>query len=206
VDSYRQLAVVLIGPALGWGDDKSRADELIEVTATDSQSFVAALHNTLHLDRNHRPRSAAPAVRRAHWMIGATFTLLTLVAARWRRREPAPTAPLFLGALTLVMILSSPVCHTHYFTLSLPLVMGLLARQWQQSGTTAIGPGLKTLLTIQIIGNTLPLLPPFEVLKDIGLAMYTALTLWMVACVLLWRQGRTVPAVTEPGRDIAAAA
>src|SRR5262249_25022464 len=66
VDSYSKLAIVLVGPALGWGDHQSRADELIEVTATDSQSFLAAIHNTLHLDRSHRPKTASPAVRRTH--------------------------------------------------------------------------------------------------------------------------------------------
>src|SRR5262249_13819404 len=37
---YRELAEVLVGPALNLGGDRSRAKELIEVTATDSQSFL----------------------------------------------------------------------------------------------------------------------------------------------------------------------
>jgi hypothetical protein len=206
VDSYSKLAVVLVGPALGWGDDKSRADELIEVTATDSQSFLAAIHNTLHPDRDHRPKTASPAVRRAHLLIGAAFTMLTLLAARPRRRESGPDAVLFIGALTLVMILCSPVCHTHYFTLSLPLVTGLLALEWQRRGMAVIGVGLKILLAVQIIGNTLPLLPPLEVLKDTGLAMYTALALWAVACTVLWNQGQAPPGSAVGNHDLVAAA
>jgi hypothetical protein len=206
VDSYRELAVVLVGPALGWGDDRSRADELIEVTATDSQSFLAAIHNTLHLDRESRPKTASSEVRRAHWLLGGTFTLLTLCAARWRRQESAWETTLFIGALTLVMILCSPVCHTHYFTLSLPLVMGLLALAWQRHGSMIIGAGLKVLLAVQVVGNVLPLLPPLEVLKDIGLAMYTALALWAAACVALWKQGQPPAAGAEGRCDLAAAA
>jgi hypothetical protein len=206
VDSYGKLAVVLVGPALGWGDDRSRADELIEVTATDSQSFLAAIHNTLHLDRDQRPKTASAAVRRAHWLIGMTFTVLTLLAARRRRQESGPATVLFIGALTLIMILCSPVCHTHYFTLSLPLVMVLLALEWQRRGTTDIGAGLKILLAVQIVGNTLPLLPPFEILKDTGLAMYTALALWVAACAALWKQGQAPPVGAEGGPDLAAAA
>jgi hypothetical protein len=205
VDSYRELAVVLVGPALGWGDDQSRADELIEVTATDSQSFLAAIHNTLYLDRETRPKTASAGVRRAHWLLGGTFTLLTLFAARRRRQESAQDTTLFIGSLTLIMVLCSPVCHTHYFTLSLPLVMGLLDRAWQQPGTLTIGPGLKALLAVQVVGNVLPLLPPLEVLKDTGLAMYTALALWAAACVVLWNQGRE-PVGAERGHDLAAAA
>lgn len=205
VDSYRELAVVLVGPALGWGDDQSRADELIEVTATDSQSFLATLHNTLYLDRETRPKTASAGVRRAHCLLGGTFTLLTLFAARWRRQESALDTSLFIGALTLIMILCSPVCHTHYFTLSLPLVMGLLALEWRRRGALTMGPGLKLLLAAQVVGSILPLLPPLEVLKDTGLAMYTALTLWATACVVLWRQGRE-PAGAERGHGLATAA
>jgi hypothetical protein len=205
VESYRQLAVVLVGPALGWGDDQSRADELIEVTATDSQSFLAVLHNSLHLDRDQRPKTASAAVRRAHWLIGGTFTLLTLLAAG-RRHESGPATVLFLGALTLLMILCSPVCHTHYFTLSLPLVMALLALAGQGRGRRTSGVGLKSLLVLQLVGNTLPLLPPLELLKDTGLAMYTALALWAVACVVLWRQGQVPPAGAEQSHHRAAAA
>jgi hypothetical protein len=206
VDSYRQLAIVLVGPALGWGEDHSRADELIEVTATDSQSFLAVIHDTLHLDRTQRPKTASATVRRTHWLLGATFTLLTLLAARSRRQESGLTTVLFLGALTLIMILCSPVCHTHYFVLSVPLVMSLIALEWQRRGTTDLSTGLTILLTLQIIGNTLPLLPPFEILKDTGLALYTALSLWSVACGVLWKQGQASRAGTAGGHDLATAA
>jgi hypothetical protein len=189
VQRYEELAQVLVGPALRVGGDQTRAKELIEVTATDSQSFLATLHNTLHLDRASRPNEASPLVRRAHLALVALFTLLTLAAAR-RRPDSGPGVTFFVGALTVVMVLASPVCHTHYFTLSLPLVMGLLAREWERRGSTDVGWGLLALFALQLAGNILPLLPVFEVLKDAGLAMYTALALWLSACVLLWRRPR----------------
>jgi hypothetical protein len=197
VKRYEELAQVLVGPALRVGGDQTRAKELIEVTATDSQSFLATLHNTLHLDRASRPNEASPLVRRAHLALVALFTLLTLAAAR-RRPEPGPGVNFFVGALTVVMVLASPVCHTHYFTLSLPLVMGLLAREWERRGSTDVGWGLIALFALQLAGNILPLLPVFEVLKDAGLAMYTALALWLAACVLLWRRPR--PSAGEGAR------
>ena len=48
----------LILPALARGEDKSRADELINVTATDSQSFLAVIHNTIYFDPWKRPATA----------------------------------------------------------------------------------------------------------------------------------------------------
>ena len=186
---YEKLATVLIGPALHLSDDDSRAKELIEATATDSQSFLVVLHNTLHLDHDrwHRTPDAAPAVRYAHFALAGLFTLLTLAAASRRRKEDGPGVALFLGALTLIMLVSSPVCHTHYFMLSLPLVMALLARMWDNAGEARLTPAVWLLLLTQIVGNTLPLIPTFEVLKDAGLALYTALGLWATACLFLWR-------------------
>jgi hypothetical protein len=186
VKCYQELAEVLILPGLGLGNDQSRAKELIEVTATDSQSFLAMIHNTLHLDRDTRPNVASDAVRYSHWLLGAAFTLLTL--AFGRRATSGPPLVIFCGALLVIMILLSPVCHLHYFSLSLPLLMGLLAWTWEKPVTPSLRWGFLTLLVVQAIGNTLPLLPgSFEMLKDAGLATYAALLLWLVGCITLWR-------------------
>jgi hypothetical protein len=205
VARYRELAEVLLGPALNLGGDRSRAKELIEVTATDSQSFLATLHNTLHLDRDTRPNVASPAVRRAHWILGGLFTLLTLAAGRRCRTEAGPALALFVGALTLIMILLSPVCHTHYFALSVPLVMGLQVAAWDYRLSDAARWALLVVMVLQVVGHALPLLPIFEVLKDAGLALYTALALWLAGCLVLWR-GPLPPAATQADRGRAAAA
>jgi hypothetical protein len=192
---YHKLALVLVGPELNLSSDDTRAKELTDATSTDSQSFLVVLHNMLHLDqdRAHRVPTASPAVHVAHGLLAVLFTGLTLAAAGWRRVQSGGAIVLFLGALALVMVASSPVCHTHYFTLSLPLVMALIAREWDRSGGMWLGPGLCVLLGVQMIGNTLPLIPVFEVLKDAGLALCTALALWTAACWALWRD-RAAPA------------
>jgi hypothetical protein len=206
VSSYRQLAIVLVGPALGIGADTTRAEELINVTATDSQSFRSIIHNTIHLDRATRPAQASPLVQKIHWVIGGAFTLLTLLVAGYRRTLTGPALVLFVGSLTLIMILMSPVCHTHYFALSLPLVMGLIAWHWERTGRAGLSTGVVVLIAVQIAGNTLPLLSATEVLKDVGLATYTALLLWLLACVAV-RQSRSVPAAAAEQRtDLPAAA
>jgi hypothetical protein len=206
VSAYRELGIVLVGPALGAGNDTTRAEELINVTATDSQSFRAMIHNTIYLDRDHRPRQASPLVQKIHWLIGGAFTLATLAAAGWRRTLTGPALVLFVGSLTLVMILMSPVCHTHYFAMSLPLVMGLIAWHWERTGRAGLSLGIICLVAVQIIGNTLPLLPATEVLKDVGLATYTALVLWLLACIVVWRSGFPPTAATLPQANVSAAA
>jgi heme A synthase len=110
---------------------------------------------------------------------------------------------LFLGALTLVMLASSPVCHVHYFVLSLPLVMALLAREWDRAGQMRLSPALCVLLLVQLVGNALPLIAGLELVKDAGLSLYTALALWATACVSLWRRA---PLAAKPEAHLAKAA
>ena len=52
---YREWTEVVVRPAFAEGQDTSRAKELIEATATDSQSLQVILHNTLNWDRWTRP-------------------------------------------------------------------------------------------------------------------------------------------------------
>jgi hypothetical protein len=189
---YEEWTEVLIRPGLGAGTDQSRTKELIAVTATDSQSFLAVLHNTLHPDGATRPANPSPAVRRAHWLIGGVLTLLTLLAARWRRSD-GPSEALFLGQLTVLMLLLSPVCHLHYFCLSIPLVLSLLAALWERDVSRAAACGTILLLAGTIVANTLPHFGQFQRLRDDGLAMYAALSLWLVGCLVLWQRGRVRP-------------
>jgi hypothetical protein len=208
-ESYRDLARVLIAPALNVGGDDTRDAELTGVTATDSQSFRCVLHNLGHLYESPRPRQAAPWVQPAHWLLGGSFTLLTLLAGR-RLPRTGPRVALFAGALTLIMILVSPVCHTHYFTLAVPAVLGLLALAWErypgdlpQGG--GLGAGVFAILALQVLGNALPLLPDLVLLKDGGLAALAALALWLAACVAV-RRPEVAVGTEAVGHDFSAAA
>jgi hypothetical protein len=196
VRHYEKWAHVLLGPALGVGDDQSRAVELIRVVATDTQAFQATIHNTIYLDRATRPLQVAPWVRAAHWAIGAVLTGLTLLAAR-RRRLDGARAVLLLGALTTIMLLLSPVCHLHNLALSALLVGGLVMSDWERAGRARTGWGLTALFTVYLILNVLPQLPGMEYTRDVGLAMYAALLLWLAAVLKLWRVPAEEPAVVR---------
>jgi alpha-1,2-mannosyltransferase len=210
VSEYKQLGIVLVGPALNLGHDKTRANELIDVNATDNQSIRTVLHNTLHLDPDTRPKIADPEVRLAGWLIGGVLTLLTLAAAWRRRRDNGPAVALFVGSLTVVMIALSPVCHTHYFTLLLPLTMTLLARSWEHNlgnlhRWAALNPGMLALVMLQIVSCALPVLDNLKVTHDLGLSLYTALFLWLLACATLVRRDQEMQPEQRTTRELSSA-
>jgi alpha-1,2-mannosyltransferase len=205
---YREYANKLLLPGLGQGSDQSRAKELIEMTANDSQSLLAAMHNTANLDRLTRPPHPSELVQWSARLVGVVLTLLTIAAAGWRTPGRPLSDALFLGCLIIVMLLASPVCHLHYFCLEVPLLMALMAVAWESGAGRLVGAGLAAMMIVTVVGETLPNLPGFDVLRDLALAMYPALLLWAVGCVVLWRSNRTrlMPAAGAQSQTAAAAA
>ena len=61
---------------------------------------------------------------------GQVLTLMTLWAGRGGRANSGTGVVFFVGSLALIMLMLSPVCHSHYFALEVPLVTGLLAVSW----------------------------------------------------------------------------
>jgi hypothetical protein len=206
VACYRSLGEGLVLPALGRGGDHVRDDELIKATRNDSQSIQCVVHKTMFLDPATRPELVSDNARLAHRVIGVTLTLLTLVAVGWKRTLTGPAACLFVAALSFLMMALSPVCHTHYFALSLPLTMGLMAADRERLGSAIPAWTTITLLSVNLIGNTLPLLPQLEILKDTGTALYAGLLLWLSACVAMRRPAVTFEpdSLTLPARPAAA--
>jgi hypothetical protein len=184
VISYRDFVRTTILPGLGHDGDQSRANEVMAMNATHSQSFVAAIHSTLHL--GDRPPVAARGVRLAHWLIAALLTVLTLWAAG-RATPPAETLLLF-GCLTLLMILTSPVCHMHHFALAVPLVMGLLAVLWENEATPRLEAEWKWLLGLFLLVHALLYLPIFAKPRDLGIGLYPSLLLLAASLRLLYRR------------------
>jgi hypothetical protein len=204
---YREWVHVLVGPGLspGGDSDPARDNELIKITATDSQSFQAVFHNALYPDRATRLPFPSAGVRAAHWLAAGLMTALTLLAAR-RGRGDGPGEVIAFGALSVTMVLASPVCHLHYFAASVPLVMGCLAASWERSGAARLGAGALLLGAANVAANTLPNLPGMLVLRDGGLATAAALLLWGTGVVLLWRGGGRRGAAARPAGGLAAAA
>lgn len=206
-NDYRSWNQVMLAPVLAGGTDTSRSREVLDVIATDSQSFLAMFHNTRFLDRSTRPRQASSPTRLAALAASAALLAALMVLSRRVSPHDAPAKTILWGALIEVMLLASPVCHLHYFCLSIPLVAGIVAATWEGAARPRLGILLSALFAVNIAANTLPHFPGMEMLRDVGLAGYGALLLLAAGALILWRRGGTqARAMVEPTVPIQAAA
>lgn len=154
--------------------------ELTDMTATDNQSIQAILHNARYLDRATRPARAALDVKLAHVAIGLLLIGATFGAAR-RISNERDRAFFLLGGLMIVSIAVTPVNHTHFMVLALPVVLGLVYRELQQRGDFRWGPALFAVVALHVLSGVvprLPFLPIFEVSRDLGVTMLGTLVVW----------------------------
>lgn len=205
VECYREMTRTVLLPGLGNGVDTSRDTELTNQTATEGQSILTVLHNTLNYDLATRPHKASPAVRLLSYLIGGLLTLTALGAFGWRQRDDGIDIVLFFGLLVLNMLLISPVCHLHYYSLLVPFVTALVANRWQKHEGLSLGPWLWAVLIVNGIGALLPQLPDMNLFRDCGSAMFGSLLIWLTGVAVLWqrRARERVSAPAVPGRAAA---
>jgi uncharacterized membrane protein YgcG len=167
-------------PGVGTGSDTSRAKELTGATATSSQSIQTVIHNLRNPNPANRPEKLAASTRIATWSAAA----LLVGAVIWigGRRPATPRNEVaFAGALCVVMVVISPVCHLHYFVFSIPLVTVLWCGP-RSRGTVA-------LLVIFTATHALSLFPihiPGGLampMREFGVTTASALALAMVALI-----------------------
>jgi len=184
---YWEWVEALVLPGLGLSEGSDRAEELLNVTATQSQSPLGVMHHTLHAGDPHPPARPAPGVRLAHWAIGGGLTLLTLLAAGRCRGRDGTAEVLLFSALIANMLLLSPICHQHYLTLLVPLAMGLLAASRAVARSLLCPRTAWWLLTVNGFASLLPFIPGGKVLHFLGLAMYAEVALLLTAILVLHR-------------------
>jgi hypothetical protein len=190
----RQWAELVILPAFGHDVDPYRKAQLLDIAATHNQSLLATFHNTLHLNPATRPAEASPVERGAHYAVGCFLTGLTLMAAGWRRKDVGAAPLVFLGALTINMLLLSPAGHSHYLVLLLPLYMGLLTAAWERDHGPGYRAWISALILVNPLAGALPIASPaLGILHDLGIAMYVGILAWLTGVVQLWkyRSGRS---------------
>jgi alpha-1,2-mannosyltransferase len=175
------IDAVLAPGAIGTGD-QTRAKELTNTTATDSQSFLAAMHNIRHPDFATRPANADKISKLFHLGMAALLTLsmFGLAVVRGIKRE-APEQLIFLGCLTISMLHITPVSHVHYYALGLPLVAGLWLRGLRDrpDRLTANRTTMLLLFTWGIM--TTAVLFPYEitvVMREYGAGPLASVLLW----------------------------
>jgi hypothetical protein len=199
---YRDYAEVLILPGLGVGGSSSRSTELTDASSTQSQAFQVILLKTVHLHDPQLPAQPATWMKVVHWSLGAGMTLATLLFIG-RRRTDALSLTAGVGMLALVMVLLSPVCPLHYFTVGLPVVMTLLAR-FEREASRVKTLALGILFLAIMIAWSIPMIPGWGVLRNIGLPMYGALALWLTGMCALWSERPALTAGREEAPRLAA--
>ncbi len=197
----QHYAQVTLLPGLGIGEDRSRADELTTATATDSESFVSVLHAISFPNADTRPQDALPWERATHWFIAAMLTAMTFWAAKSTRGDVLGEA-ILLGALMVLMLPISPVCHGHYFIFALPLVSALAAEAWERCGE--IGAGLATLFVAHFALHLISTLPAFAWAKEFGVPLVATLALWIAALVVLRKRAAAFAIAPAPALEVAA--
>jgi hypothetical protein len=198
IDVYQDWANTLLGPAFGMSEDKSREDELLGKGLTDNQSLKSAPFNVLHPNINERPTKLPAWAEWNHRIAGLLLTAITLAAGFRSGFRSDWSQVALLGSLIFLMCVLSPVCHLHYFTYMLPLVMALLAQRWEFRRDLDMGPLLVVLLSLMFFANLLPQLPRMElVLRDVGLPLYVGLGIWFLAMRRLWGGERMIQQSVE---------
>jgi hypothetical protein len=185
---YERYIQVFFGPLIGVIEDNSRKDELLGVNATDSVGLRNALFNWAYFDRTNRPGDFPAWVCWGHRVIGGTMTLLVLLPGLLGRgRGPWFEAQQF-SAMILLMAVLSPICHLHYLIFCLPLIICLLAQQWQYRADLRVSVPLFLMLMTFTLANIIPSLPGLDRLKDLCVNMFGALPVWLAGVAALWRR------------------
>jgi hypothetical protein len=173
---YTDFAKVLVLPGLGLGGSSSRATELTDAAATQSQAIQVILLKTVYLRASQLPPQPEAWMKAVHWAAGAAMTLTTLLFMT-RRRDDGLSQVAGVGMLALVMVLMSPVCHLHYFTVGLPVVAAVLARldldgrPWPKHVFTV-------LFAAMVAAWSVPMIPGLGVLRNVGVPLAGGLALW----------------------------
>lgn len=176
-------------------EDRLLATELHNMTAKDSQSFVATLHYWRYPDHANRPHHPDPDARRWHLILSAAVVGATAAAGeRLRRRGGTPAEWLvLLGCLVAAMLLAVPVSHFHYYAIMVPFVAGLVCRGIERTPGRAL-PDRVTLAAVVAWGlaTGLPLFDgPFAPLRNAGVAPVATLGLWAFGVGSLAFAGRS---------------
>jgi hypothetical protein len=169
--------------------------ELTDLNGTDNQSIQAIIHNARYLDRATRPPAAEAGTKAAHALIGLALVTATFLAAR---RIPDQRYHTFflLGGLAILTVALSPVNHTHYMVLALPVVLGLVYRENERRGDFTWGTGLIVVVALHLLSGVyprIPQLPAYQAARDLGVTMLGTLLVWWAGLTFAAR-GATPPA------------
>lgn len=200
INAYKTFYHEVLKAGIRGDTESSRGKELTCISCTDSNSPMTVMHNMINPDRLNRPKEALPIVRWFHWFFCIVLILITLYTARYKTNELLLTSTrpnycdaLFIGQLSLLMCVVSPVFHPHYVSMLLPFVTVILFVLWYQNGYNEININWKLIFWFLFISHILTAIGGvFWFLRDFGLVLLSTLTLWAGAISLMKGQCKHV--------------
>jgi len=173
--------------------------ELMNPNTSDRQSFVSVLTNIGHFVFGAERTFESPRFAQiGHVLLGGAMTLLTLLAANWRRRDDDAVRvdglaeAVFVGLLVLVMLPVAPVTHSHYFIMVLPLVAAVWAVFYEPNGRAKWTASWIALMAAIPISHIITATPALKVFRETGLVTWVSVIVWAAITVMLWRRTRTL--------------
>lgn len=200
--TYQELYTLRLAAMVTGHVHPSVAGEL-RVTDANFPNLANTLYKALHIDPASRAEELPPVYTLVALSVGSVLTLITLGAAGWVGRRPwrgpgAAIAPpgaaaaelLFLGALAVVMLPMVPTLKPHYYALALPLLMGLVAIEWERRGKPELGRAWIAAFVAYIALGAITELPELLILRELGAITWINLGLWLTGVAVLWRWRR----------------
>jgi hypothetical protein len=189
VELYQVWMQVLAKPALGHGTDTSRQNELTGMTNGDNQSLLAAIHNWSHISRprSERPKEAAPWERYAVYFAGAAMLAGIGFASGFRRRDSRGDLLILAGLLIGLSFVVSPIVHSFYRLMLLPLVAALLDQGLPKETGRTLDWKLIVPVLVFVLTDFLTQIPGIgDTLRDLGAPLLSLMyLLWTGAMVLI---------------------
>jgi alpha-1,2-mannosyltransferase len=169
-------------------EEQLLARELHNLTAKDSQSFLAILHFIQYPHHETRPDTPSSTTKLWHWGLCGSMLLITLgVTLVANRRSPFTASQwlIVLGCLIVVMLVTVPTSHMHYYAIVLPMLTGLTTHAMRDRRRAVPAWPMLTLLIFWGVSVGVCCLDDgiFETLRHYGLAVWATVLLWAVG---LW--------------------
>lgn len=181
---YETYGRVFLGPFLKITNDDSRKSEILGgVNSTESVGVRNAIHNWMFPDVWTRPADMTVGAKVAYLLLGMIMTFLTL----WPGVDGPTRTAQVVGSLILLMMIFSPVCHSHYLLFTLPVLMSLLAHFWQDQATVRVPWPIVVMSVAFFTTMAIAYLPGMEILKDRCASLFVTLPFWALPAWQRWR-------------------
>jgi len=186
-DCYRSLYHYLVAPAVSGESLGVHRPEYLDEAGGNIASFKVVLFRLVYPQSAHRPAAIPAVFSLIHWALGALITAVTLLVYGRRRPTDSVEELLFAGLLTTALLPIIPVSRGHYFALSAPLVMAIVASVRERRGEATSYAWLALFAFVGAL-TIIHDWPGLGFLGDFQLTAYAEILLWATGLLELRRR------------------